>query len=831
LVDGAGKLVEYEERYDLELVDYDLDSEDKFAEPSSQIVIRGLTVRNVGGMPTPQSQPVVIRIPASRWIEPHAHTLQLTRSLQPGESYTFEQDCLKARIAELADVPVGRPLHDTDEVSPRAVQAGVNRRYARFDRPKTLRIAFPAEVTSVHSLASQTPGEAAVFRVTVANTSRHDLGRDSDGRRCLRVRIGLLNQDRAEDLMLLDLQGRQCNWDDGLEEDIPLLRSGDSADVEAIVGVLPGTPEYAKATLTAVLRIGGIERPHEPRDRHRRDFELRIAQAYKYDRSADILLIANHGTTRVERRAWEQIAARLEKRVNIWDVSWEDSLSLGDRLRHGGDLLGDFRDKTIVLSDAVFQTVLGPRRGDQYLSQLDLTRAFEGHGIRLLVLNEQGHDALQLLRERLVPVDSEIEHRYSSKRDFFQNTALGKFDRLRGCQAAQASGWDPLEYTSAISIYGILPANRRRLRRHAVKLQQKLESVAPGTRYVVTYRMPRKEDVTRGADRSRGGSWFLFKRLQGTLIVRPTVGDARPNIIALPATGEDVHAADFITGPKVLVGLVQAIGFREKVEMFDDRLRQMIRRGKQDGPAFRETQMLGGALLDAILADVATESASILRSGWKPLFFGATIAHGLGHLRFLADYAFPSIAFEGERAEARLAARLVAGVEFLARTRRRWYEHWLFPWSPWRRGPALRRQMLRLSAALRENLFGDGPRKATRDLIRREYGQFRRLKRFLSKRMGARAAADGVLLESLRKHGIRTDVQEPLPRVFSHDEWQILLRDEGRREADQVALQREKQQRRAEFLVARNGRPAPTQADHLKQAVSTFTMACSTRRR
>jgi hypothetical protein len=105
--------VQYDEIYDLELLDYELDLGDRSAEPSNQIAIRQLTVQNTGGMPTPGRQPVVISLPAGRWVEPVGPALQLPQSLKPGERYIFHAEALTARIADVAEVPVGEPLRES----------------------------------------------------------------------------------------------------------------------------------------------------------------------------------------------------------------------------------------------------------------------------------------------------------------------------------------------------------------------------------------------------------------------------------------------------------------------------------------------------------------------------------------------------------------------------------------------------------------------------------------------------------------------------------------------------------------------------------------------
>ena len=74
---------------------------------------------------------------------------------------------------------------------------------------------------------------------------------------------------------------------------------------------------------------------------------------------------------------------------------------------HGQSLLRDWHGKTIVLANAPFHTALGTRYADQFLSQMDLIKAAESHGIRVLVLNDNQHEIGHLFGERLIPTDGQ----------------------------------------------------------------------------------------------------------------------------------------------------------------------------------------------------------------------------------------------------------------------------------------------------------------------------------------------------------------------------------------------------------------------------------------
>jgi hypothetical protein len=92
----------------------------------------------------------------------------------------------------------------------------------------------------------------------------------------------------AQHVMQLDLQGRQIPWTTGYREEIRRLAAGETATIRTMLGVLPGAPGYTRAEIYVTLELGQLHAPDQPRDRHQRDYPLRIAQAYEFDPTADI---------------------------------------------------------------------------------------------------------------------------------------------------------------------------------------------------------------------------------------------------------------------------------------------------------------------------------------------------------------------------------------------------------------------------------------------------------------------------------------------------------------------------------------------------------------
>ena len=79
---------------------------------------------------------------------------------------------------------------------------------------------------------------------------------------------------------------------------------------------------------------------------------------------------------------------------------------------------------------------------------------------------------------------------------------------------------------------------------------------------------------------------------QGTLMVRPTVGDAHPNVIVLPASADEIHDPQFVNGPKTVLALIQALHFRDKVHLLEEQLRWLVDGDNTDGAIVGETQAI-----------------------------------------------------------------------------------------------------------------------------------------------------------------------------------------------------------------------------------------------
>lgn len=833
--------IEYLRRYEIEIVDYRLVVDDQFAEPTSTLEVASLRVRNTGGMPSPAGHPVKVRLTPGRWATPSSPPLAIPRSLAPGEEYLFVDEKLTARVADIEATPFGAPLRQHERINPLAVQSRVERLFLNQHPRLEFEVSFPSELGEVESLESLTPGRAARLRATLVNRSRQSLGAKSPQGRRLGVRIELDNQEMAPHVMLLDGRGNPIAWRTGYREEVELLEPDASVSSEVIVGILPSTPGYTKAALRVTLELGRREEPDVVRDCHCRPFPIRVAQAYAFDPAADLLLITNHGTTTDELAAWHRTAASLGLRLNVWDISLNDSLSLSAELEHGQNLLRDFHGKTVVLSNAPFSTAIGTRYGEQFVSQMDLIHAIASHSMRVLVLNDPQHNLSHLFQERLIPTDGEPEYRYGSASALIRAKPLDDVDVLfdqvdelvrHGHRAARP---DPLRQTSEVDLFGIRSPHPSRLRRQAQRLQRRLQHAAPGRRVVVMYQLPSEMEAAEREQRARqaGSGGFFFTHVhQGTLTVMPTLGDHHPNLIVLQAPEAQIHDSEFVAGAAVRSALIQALSFEEKIYLLSEKLREIGQAARLDPQGVDpEDVQVAETTVDAMLIDLSVEQAAALKGSWNPPWSAPRWEESLTLLRRLADHPFSLIAGEASQQDMQLAIRLIAGIEFLGRHCSRWYESWGFPWSPFRRGPAVGREVRRRAKLLERNLLGEsrGERRQRIDEQVRRYGErLARLKR--TRRLDNRSAAWQVIAAPLSDLGVETDTGAVFPAVLSYAQWEQVRRAEAEREQARIALAQKKEHDRGRFALAEGGVVLPETDEPTRRALQPFVDACSNAR-
>ena len=163
----------YGSPYDLQLVDFDVSREYGVLEPDSLIAVDNLTIRNTGGMPTPDNYSVRIYIESDRWLVNEPVDLQLNQSLMPGEKFTFETKGLRIRLGDYTvEEPRKRAFRVRHPINPLArMESGIGRNFRQFENSQDVLLRFPIELTPISSLNSLAPGESTRVIWAIKNVS------------------------------------------------------------------------------------------------------------------------------------------------------------------------------------------------------------------------------------------------------------------------------------------------------------------------------------------------------------------------------------------------------------------------------------------------------------------------------------------------------------------------------------------------------------------------------------------------------------------------------------------------------------------------------------
>lgn len=109
----------YPSPYALQVINFDIidENEDGINEPGEHIIVHNIRVRNVGGMPSPESRSIHLLIQGTQFLEPKIlEPLELPRSIQPGQEVDVP-GVLRAYIRnEWSEKPIGSALNYFDKV-------------------------------------------------------------------------------------------------------------------------------------------------------------------------------------------------------------------------------------------------------------------------------------------------------------------------------------------------------------------------------------------------------------------------------------------------------------------------------------------------------------------------------------------------------------------------------------------------------------------------------------------------------------------------------------------------------------------------------------------
>lgn len=368
VVDGT-KLVQYPWRYELRLtglVHVDQNG-DGIYEPEETVRVTKITVRNAGGMPTPEAHDVRIALVDDGWVAPEeGKSLVVPRGLAPGQSHVFAEE-LVFKLRLFRPQQAGDALAVTERVHLVAWLPDVRRRFEDFEREvgdaPVVVVRFPATLAPIEAPRALAPGERARVSWKVENVSRQALG-VAEGR-ALATRSEVASDAGA-------------TLDATAASPITSLPGATAVEVHALVSVPADAPDYTTTTVTVELSLGAPDAPEVLRPIQLRECSIRTVTPY-VSKKVDVLFVVGSGTTRAVIEAWRAIASALGLSSGVYDLTMEHLL---DDERLAADVEGG----ALVFVDE-------PRAGTKVLPHRTLSPSavarFAAAGVRIAVVGDR----------------------------------------------------------------------------------------------------------------------------------------------------------------------------------------------------------------------------------------------------------------------------------------------------------------------------------------------------------------------------------------------------------------------------------------------------------
>ncbi|CAG8563514.1 4005_t:CDS:10 [Ambispora gerdemannii] len=339
----TNKVTTYSEIFDIRLYHVVARSATGVFEPEAQIHIDNLTVHNISTMPTPRRMYLIRRgdicltINDSTWIHNRVmkeHTM-LPHLIEPRSSQkVYCHQPFSFFLKKHAVNQPGPPLRATDMLHLTATMTGLQRVFPAFDiNGRPINIKYPIEFTHISHMNSMVVGHVVKVLWGVRNTSEVDFGAFSQNGRRIRVRLDKTGGEVSRSALQFGLHPKQQGtatvppvqtMESEYIFEIPLLRAGQTLHLEASLKLSEAEP-FECAEFWLYLELGKIATPSIPKVVHIQSFDVRVSTIYRGFPAGfhpDILLVANHKTTRKEYLAWVNlIKQQLGLRFFVWDIS------------------------------------------------------------------------------------------------------------------------------------------------------------------------------------------------------------------------------------------------------------------------------------------------------------------------------------------------------------------------------------------------------------------------------------------------------------------------------------------------------------------------------
>lgn len=331
-------------------------SADGVIEPGEWLAVQELTVQNTGKMPTPFHHPIHFSLTNNRWVEFHQQdTVSLTSSIHPSQKATLS-DGLRFRVKEAGPAI---PAVDATfrQISPLGINAEVsrvNQRFSTVERQKeSFEIRYPLEISTVSAPPTVSLEEEAPVVMKIRNISNQPIGIRAPQPRLANIDFSLtggVGGHMVEFSTAEENFSRSHDMGPLITQHCILLQPEQEAYFAGTLKFNGDTPLYTQAHFSCQLNLGKLDKPLEEQEAiQKRNFRIQVADSFRYDPDADIVLVTNNNTKEETVKRWKGLADRLGKPLSIWNTSLYSGLSYTQKRADGGSFMDDMQGKVIVI--------------------------------------------------------------------------------------------------------------------------------------------------------------------------------------------------------------------------------------------------------------------------------------------------------------------------------------------------------------------------------------------------------------------------------------------------------------------------------------------------
>lgn len=582
----------YTEPYDLKITHTTLEdaNNDDVIEPNEHVKVH-LSIKNITSMPTPL-QPVLLNLQQTALIKPRGSSLNIP-SLQPGEIYN---GYLKFKVKK-QDTRIGKPLLCTGDLLYQALLSRVNKKMQTLSsQMHSFAVRYPIEISPVIGTTSVNLDEEAIFAIRVHNVSKKALGVDTESLRTAYVKIEVKSSEAIQ----------RSDVFFGTKDNIKIL--GTEEITHSVNNIKPNEKlvfsdsiqfsnkallPYQKLHLVASLYIGGIgeRKVQHVRCIQKQTFEIQLAEPYKPNANADLLLVINSETTKQEIEHWHSLTKKLGLILSIWNVSLYDGISFYlNKNRMADTALQGFQGKTVIfLNQPFYDGVNDTQCATEMLPSFELFQIARDLKIKTYVIGNS----------------IKIEEQYRPSAEDVRKYAESIFIEKRVLKSSQAN----------------LEAFYKKIQ----KLNTKHKKQDPRFQYVMVENF-NKQLVSKHL--------FVSKYQLGEVKLIQAPNCNQTYFLHLPVSNQAIHDSSFIYSEDNVYAVLKMLPFEKKLMLI-----QMLEQTDRS------------VLRQALLSDLMDEQFTFSKEKWTGQWSQEQLKENLTHLNTFINWDWSGILEDDQKCE------------------------------------------------------------------------------------------------------------------------------------------------------------------------------------